>query len=254
MLRVLLVDDEPFILRGMKELIDWEDEGFEIVGSAADGEEALLFLQNHDADLILSDIKMPIMDGLELLRKLRISEKYRDIYFIILSGYADFQYAQEAIKYACNDYILKPVEEEKLVQALRKVRGLKNIELEKERETKKLENAYLSGKLISIIQGRSDPLTIEYVQQHIRLSEQVRYVEILIDEKNYEDDYEDSVKLANQKQLYNICKDYLQDDSQHCVMDVSIQEKVYDVGFILCRYMYESSDIKEYLQRCTKGT
>ena len=61
MLRVLLVDDEPFILRGMKELIDWEDEGFEIVGSAADGEEALLFLQNHDADLILSDIKMPIM-------------------------------------------------------------------------------------------------------------------------------------------------------------------------------------------------
>ena len=53
MLRVLLVDDEPFILRGMKELIDWEDEGFEIVGSAADGEEALLFLQNHDADLIL---------------------------------------------------------------------------------------------------------------------------------------------------------------------------------------------------------
>ena len=247
MLRVLLVDDEPFILRGMKELIDWKNEGFEIVGSAADGEEALLFLQNHDADLILADIKMPIMDGLELLRKLRISEKYRDIYFIILSGYADFQYAQEAIKYACNDYILKPVEKEKLVQALRKVRGLKNIELEKERETKKLENAYLSGKLISVIQGRSDSLTIEYVQQHIRLSEQVRYIEILIDGKNYEDDYEDSVKLANQKQLYSICKDYLQDDSQHCVMDASIQEKVYDVGFILCRYMYESSDIKEYL-------
>ena len=247
MLRVLLVDDEPFILRGMKELIDWKNEGFEIVGSAADGEEALLFLQNHDADLILADIKMPIMDGLELLRKLRISEKYRDIYFIILSGYADFQYAQEAIKYACNDYILKPVEKEKLVQALRKVRGLKNIELEKERETKKLENAYLSGKLISVIQGRSDSLTIEYVQQHIRLSEQVRYIEILIDGKNYEDDYEDSVKLANQKQLYSICKDYLQDDSQHCVMDASIQEMVYDVGFILCRYMYESSDIKEYL-------
>ena len=75
MLRVLLVDDEPFILRGMKELIDWKNEGFEIVGSAVDGEEALLFLQNHDADIILADIKMPIMDGLELLRKLRTSEK-----------------------------------------------------------------------------------------------------------------------------------------------------------------------------------
>ena len=142
MLRVLLVDDEPFILRGMEELIDWENEGFEIVGSAADGEEALHFLQDHNADLVVADIKMPVMDGLELLRMLRASKKNRDVYFIILSGYADFQYAQEAIKYACTDYILKPVEKEKLIQALRKVRGMKNIELEKDRETKKLENAY----------------------------------------------------------------------------------------------------------------
>lgn len=73
MLKVLLVDDEPFILRGMKELIDWEEEGFKIVGSASDGEEALHFLQDHDADLVLADIKMPVMDGLELLRALRES-------------------------------------------------------------------------------------------------------------------------------------------------------------------------------------
>lgn len=66
MLKVLLVDDEPFILRGMEELIDWEQEGFKIVGSASDGEEALHFLKDHDADLVLADIKMPVMDGLEL--------------------------------------------------------------------------------------------------------------------------------------------------------------------------------------------
>ena len=156
-------------------------------------------------------------------------------------------YAQEAIKYACTDYILKPVEKEKLIQALRKVRGMKNIELEKDRETKKLENAYLAGKLISVIQGRSDPLTLEYVRQHMHLSERVRYIEILVDGDDYEDEYEDSVKLENQKQLYRACTDYLQDDSTHCVMDVSIQEKVYDVGFLLCGYMYESLDIKEYM-------
>ena len=247
MLKVLLVDDEPFILRGMKELIDWEEEGFKIVGSAPDGEEALHFLQDHDADLVLADIKMPVMDGLELLRALRESEKFKDVYFIILSGYADFQYAQEAIKYACTDYILKPVEKEKLIQALRKVRGMKDIELEKDRETKKLENAYLAGKLISIIQGRFDPLTFEYVRQHMYLSERVSYVEILVDGDDYEDECEDTVKRANQKQLYKACVDYLQDDSAHCVMDVSIQEKVYDVGFVLCRYMYESTDIKDYL-------
>lgn len=247
MLKVLLVDDEPFILRGMKELIDWEEEGFKIVGSAPDGEEALHFLQDHDADLVLADIKMPVMDGLELLRALRESEKFKDVYFIILSGYADFRYAQEAIKYACTDYILKPVEKEKLIQALRKVRGMKDIELEKDRETKKLENAYLAGKLISIIQGRFDPLTFEYVRQHMYLSERVRYVEILVDGDDYEDECEDTVKRANQKQLYKACVDYLQDDSAHCVMDVSIQEKVYDVGFVLCGYMYESTDIKDYL-------
>lgn len=76
------------------------------------------------------------------MRTLRASEKFRNAYFIILSGYADFQYAQEAIKYACTDYILKPVEKEKLIQALRKVRGMKDIEIEKDREIK-------TGKCIS---------------------------------------------------------------------------------------------------------
>ena len=78
----------------------------------------------------------------------------------------------------------------------------------------------------------------------MHLSERVRYIEIMVDG----DDYEDSVKLANQKQMYRACADYLQDDSSHCVMDVSIQEKVYDVGLLLCGYMYESTDIKKYLE------
>lgn len=174
------------------------------------------------------------------------------MFFIILSGYADFQYAQEAIKYTCTDYILKPVEKDKLIQALRKVRGIKNIKLERDRETKKLENAYLARTLISIIQGRFDTAMVEYVRQHIRLSKGIRYVEILIDGNDYDGEFEDTVSRANQILLYKTCIDYLQDDSGHCVMDVSIQEKVYDVGFLLCRYMYESSDIKEYLENFMK--
>ncbi len=247
MLRVLLVDDEPFILRGMEELIDWKNEGFEIAGTAANGEEALRCLQDNNIDLILADIKMPVMDGLEMLRKLRTSGKYRDVYFIILSGYADFKYAQEAIKYICTDYILKPVEKEKLIQALQKVRKMKNVELEKDRETRKLENAYLEAKLISIIQGRFDEPTLEYVRQHMHLSETVRYVEIMIDGEDFGEECEDTEKRINQKRLYKACADYLQDDSAHCVMDVSVQEKIYDVGFILCGYMYETSNEKEYL-------
>lgn len=71
MLKVLLVDDEPFILEGLKHLIDWEQEGFEIAGTAANGLEALEFLQKKKADLIIADIKMPQMTGLELLEKIR---------------------------------------------------------------------------------------------------------------------------------------------------------------------------------------
>ena len=64
MLRVLLVDDEPFIIQGLKILINWEQEGFEIVGTAANGQEAYEFLQKEKVDLIIADIKMPVMTGL----------------------------------------------------------------------------------------------------------------------------------------------------------------------------------------------
>ena len=80
MLRELLVDDEHLYFG--KELIDWKNEGFEIVGSAADGEEALLFWSTG-CNLILADIKMPIMDGLEFVRKLRISLKNIEIFILL---------------------------------------------------------------------------------------------------------------------------------------------------------------------------
>lgn len=97
MLRILFVDDEPFILQGLSVLIDWEKEGFEIAGTAANGLEAIRFLKNNEVDLILADIRMPAMSGLELLEKLR-TEGISDAYFIILSGYSDFEYARKALQ------------------------------------------------------------------------------------------------------------------------------------------------------------
>ena len=71
MLRVLLVDDEPFIVQGLMVFVDWEQEGYEIVYTAADGAEALTYLKEHKVDLVISDIKMPVMSGLELLETIR---------------------------------------------------------------------------------------------------------------------------------------------------------------------------------------
>ena len=91
MLKVLLVDDEPFILQGLRLLLDWKEEGFDIVGTASDGLEALQFLRENKVDLIIADIQMPGMTGLELLEIIR-REKLSSAFFVILSGYADFSY------------------------------------------------------------------------------------------------------------------------------------------------------------------
>lgn len=109
MLKVLLVDDEPFILQGLKLLVDWEKEGFRIAGTAANGMEALAFLKKEKVDLVIADIKMPQMTGLELLEHIR-KEKISDAYFVILSGYAEFSFAQQAMQNDCTDYLLKPVD------------------------------------------------------------------------------------------------------------------------------------------------
>lgn len=125
MLKVLLVDDEPFIIQGLKVIIDWENEEFEIAGTASNGKEALQFLENENVDLVIADIRMPEMTGLELLETLR-KDKKSDVYFVILSGYADFSYAQQAMQNDCTDYILKPVDKEMLLKVLSKVLVLKN--------------------------------------------------------------------------------------------------------------------------------
>lgn len=138
LLKVLLVDDEPFILQGLKILIDWEQEGFEVVKTAANGEEALEYLRGEQVDLIIADIKMPVVTGLELLEKIR-REKISDAHFVILSGYADFEYARKAIRYDCTDYILKPVDREELLKVLNKVQVLRRADNQKKQSSREME-------------------------------------------------------------------------------------------------------------------
>ena len=160
MLKVLLVDDEPFIIQGLKVLIDWENEEFEIAGTASNGKEALQFLENENVDLVIADIRMPEMTGLELLETLR-KDKKSDVYFVILSGYADFSYAQQALQNDCTDYILKPVDKEMLLKVLSKVLVLKNEKNQINEDNKKMKQAYLARHLISLIQGKYDEVNLE---------------------------------------------------------------------------------------------
>ena len=111
-IRILFVDDEAIVREGLKKCIDWEVNGFEVVGAAENGEKALAYLGQLSVNIVVTDIKMPVMDGLELIRNSR--ESGYDSKFLILSGYDDFQYAQRALRYGADDYILKPIKEEEL--------------------------------------------------------------------------------------------------------------------------------------------
>ncbi|MFC5530498.1 response regulator transcription factor [Cohnella yongneupensis] len=107
---VLIVDDEPMIRLGLSSSVRWEEEGFELVGEAANGEAALRIAEQQEIHVLITDIKMPLMDGLELTK--RLSESYPKIKVVLVSSYSDFDYARKAVKLGVVvDYILKPTME-----------------------------------------------------------------------------------------------------------------------------------------------
>lgn len=117
MRRVMLVEDEEFILQGLENIIDWEELGLTIIHKAHNGQEALEMYRRERADIIVTDVCMPLMDGLQLLEEVRRTDPVAR--FIILTGYNEFEYARAAIRMDVEDYILKPINEEELIKALR---------------------------------------------------------------------------------------------------------------------------------------
>lgn len=105
---ILIVDDEPIVRNGLQSF-DWETYGFACVGACGNGREALAWLSRNAADVVLTDIKMPGIDGVELSGLIR--ERYPDMLVILLTGYNEFAYAQQAIKTGVFDYLLKPAED-----------------------------------------------------------------------------------------------------------------------------------------------
>lgn len=119
MLKVFLVEDEIIIRNGVKNNIPWEQEGFTFVGEAGDGELAWPLIKQTKPDILITDIRMPFMDGLELSGLVR--KELPDTKIIILSGYSEFDYAKQAINLGVANYLLKPISGEKLLEAVKQV-------------------------------------------------------------------------------------------------------------------------------------
>ena len=114
MLKVFLVEDEFVMREGIKNNIDWNSHGYEFCGEASDGELAFPMIQKLNPDIVITDIKMPFMDGLELSRLIKKELPFTEI--IILSGYEEFEYAKEAIKIGVSQYLTKPINGEELLR------------------------------------------------------------------------------------------------------------------------------------------
>lgn len=222
MLKVMLVDDEPFIMQGLSVLIDWEDLGYKIVKTASNGGEAYEYLKENRVDLIISDISMPVMSGLDLLKKIR-EEGLSDAYFVVLSGYNEFAYAQQAIRYTCMDYLLKPINKEELTDILKRV-------YEEGRMVKKDEDdIHASGKVVLYKKELDDLIkAIEINEMHaINNSVDALYDEI------YSVGMNEDILAMNlnylQVQLIHLAVEQDESLDQEEVLNY-INENVYDAG------------------------
>ncbi len=137
---ILLADDEEEVRKGIIRKIDWENLGFQVVGDAENGEEALEKIEQLKPDVVMTDIRMPYMDGLTLAKRIR--QKYPSTRILIFSGYDDFEYAQQAIKLNVTEYILKPVNVEELTEILNRVRENLNEEIEQRRNIRRIRESY----------------------------------------------------------------------------------------------------------------
>ena len=115
---LLIVDDEEIEREGMAQFIPWDTYGMKVVGTARNGAEGLEKIAKDKPDLAIVDIKMPVMNGIEMIRKAK--EQYPDMTFVVLSGYGDYEFTSQAMELGVRHYILKPCDEGKIIPVLNK--------------------------------------------------------------------------------------------------------------------------------------
>ncbi len=157
--KVLLADDEEDVIRVIMHKINWESLGFEVQGYAHNGLEALEMAEEQQPDVVMTDIKMPYMDGLELSRRLK--EQYPTVKIIIFSGFDEFEYAKEAIRLEAEEYILKPIDAEELSTVFQRIHTALDREFDEKQNIHMLKNYYLESLPIlqenfctALIEGR----------------------------------------------------------------------------------------------------
>ncbi|MEY8337640.1 helix-turn-helix domain-containing protein [Lachnospiraceae bacterium 62-35] len=244
MIKVFLVEDETIIRRSIKRNVEWEKNGFEFVGEAGDGEYAYPQILKIEPDILITDIKMPFMDGLELSRL--VKKALPKIKIIVLSGYNEFDYAKEAIKIGISDYLLKPVTSAGLTEALKKAAEAVKEEREK---TKLLERYFVSYEKYNEFLDKTD-----YSGVDRKLVEEFLKLGSLGEEEDFVEEYFAAVGENNYKSL--LLRQYMTMDIFFCMQEFlksinaktdGLPEEFSDIKFIP-KAVSSVENTKEYLK------
>lgn len=194
MLKIFLAEDEVIVRETIKRMIPWEDLGFELVGEAADGEMALPLLLRQKPDLLITDIKMPFMDGLTLAKVAK--KEIPGLKVVILSGYDDFNYAKQAINIGVEDYLLKPITKNALIERLTEIRSrYEHEKTQKEyyekfhREMQAYEKNSSRDFFEALISGSMDMMEIYRRSEKLGLDIVAEAYNVLIFTMNCEEDF-----------------------------------------------------------------
>lgn len=247
MIKVLLVDDEQYIRQGLKRLVDWEKYGYQILAEAENGMDAIHILEKTDIELVFVDIKMPGMTGMELISYVQ-KNLSRQIRFVILTGYADFQYARKALQMNVLDYILKPVQEEELIHILTKV----NLDYQKDQQERQQRYDFHIAKLLL---GKFSLEDLEQVKKYLADIKLEKYVSIEFDRNQKEfAALGHRAQMEQQQDLIHYLQGMLGEFAYHVIPMMETEGEIFGAGLLLAKGIYEGShsgeeEYLEYLQK-----
>lgn len=217
MIKIMIVDDRPQFREYLKTCIDWNSYGFEICCEGKNGEDALIKAQEYYPDIVLSDINMPKMDGLELSEKLL--ELNPDIGIVLITGYSKFEYARKAVKIGVTDYILKPFEKEELIITLLKLQDNINktyeAKLDKKNNLTILRNSLLNKILSQEKNLDNDHLKKKFKSYGIHLNSTIFKVAVIDIDKTIESSNEIEENLLWKQNVSNILKEIVDTEGNH---------------------------------------
>ena len=226
MLKVMIVDDEYYFREALKVSLDWEELGFTICAEAKNGNDALLKADELSPDIVLVDINMPVMDGLEFVKE--IKNKGLDCKIVILTGHSEFQYAKQAVQLGVHNYLLKPVNEKELMESLldlkRVIERERDIKIEFNKLKQQVKNSIplLKEKFLNeLIQGSlirtEKSIANRMAYLNIQLSSD--YYRVISIEINHDDDWDDEDIQLWKFAVSNIACEVLEDTSpMNCAM------------------------------------